>query len=174
MLSHYNYHPPIISSSHTYARMPYKLGGKDVAVVVDEQPGRWRPTQVPAFAWVFDVTDETDPAPISTFAMSEQETPWRLEEPVNKSRFGAHQCHERMTDSLVYTAWFRGGLRIVDIANPARPDEVGFYIPTPGPGEKSVQSNDVFVADNGLIYLMDRLNGLDILEYTGPAGQKET
>ena len=174
MLSHYNYHPPFVSSSHTYARMPHKLGGRDVAVVIDEQPGRWRPTQVPAFAWVFDVSDETDPKPISTFSMSEQETPWRLEQPTNRSRFGAHQCHERMRDSLVYTAWFRGGLRIVDLADPTKPNEVGFFIPTPGPGEKSVQSNDVFVDDNGLIYLMDRLNGLDILEYTGPAGQKAT
>jgi hypothetical protein len=78
-----------------------------------------------------------------------------------------------MTDSLVYTTWFRGGLRITDIRNPRRPEEVGYYIPTPGPGEKSVQSNDVFVADDGLIYLIDRLNGLDILKYTDPAGQKQ-
>lgn len=173
MLGHYNYHPPFVSSTHTCARMPFRMDGKDLAVVIDEQPGRWRPTQVPAFGWVFDVTDETNPKPLSTFSMSEQETPWRLEQPSGRSRFGAHQCHERMTDSLVYTTWFRGGLRITDIRNPRRPEEVGYYIPTPGPGEKSVQSNDVFVADDGLIYLIDRLNGLDILEYTGPAGQKQ-
>ena len=82
----------------------------------------------------------------------------------------AHQCHERMTSSLVYLTWFRGGLRIVDIADPMRPREVGHFIPTPGKGERTVMSNDVYVDDNGLIYLVDRLNGLDILEYTGPAG----
>jgi hypothetical protein len=53
-----------------------------------------------------------------------------------------------------------------------RAKEVGYYIPAPGAGQKTVQSNDVFLDDNGIIYLMDRLNGLDILEYTGPAGQK--
>jgi hypothetical protein len=172
MLSHYNYHPPFVSSAHTYVRMPYRIEGMDIAVVVDEQPGRWRPTQIPAFGWVFDVTDETDPKPLSTFSMSEQETPYRLTEPRNKARFGAHQCHERMRDSLVYTAWFRGGLRIHDIRNPRRPEEVGYFIPEPGPGQSSVQSNDVFVADDGLIYLIDRFDGLDILKYTGPPGQK--
>jgi len=33
-------------------------------------------------------------------------------------------------------------------------------------------ANDVFVDGQGLIYVIDRLNGLDILEYSGPAGQK--
>ncbi len=77
-----------------------------------------------------------------------------------------------MCDSLVYTAWFRGGVRIHDIRDPRRPEEVGFFIPEPGPGQNSVQSNDVFVDDDGLIYLMDRLNGLDILKYNGPPGLK--
>ncbi|MPY68547.1 MAG: RNA polymerase subunit sigma-70 [Alphaproteobacteria bacterium] len=172
MVSHYNYHPPFISSTHTFVRMPYRIDGMDIAVVVDEQPGRWRPTQVPAFGWVFDVTDETAPRPLSTFSMSEQETPYQVTDAPGKSRFGAHQCHERMRDSLVYTAWFRGGLRITDIRNPRRPEEVGYFIPTPAAGEPSVQSNDVFVADDGLIYLIDRFNGLDILKYTGPAGLK--
>jgi hypothetical protein len=49
---------------------------------------------------------------------------------------------------------------------------VGYFIPTPGKGQKTVQSNDVFVDDAGLIYLLDRLNGLDILEYSGPAGRQ--
>ncbi len=75
-----------------------------------------------------------------------------------------------MTDSLVYIAWFRGGLRVVDIANPSVPEEVGYFIPTPAEGTPTVQSNDVFVDDKGRIFLLDRFKGLDILEYTGPAG----
>jgi len=32
-----------------------------------------------------------------------------------------------------------------------------------------IQTNDVFVDDRGLVYIIDRLHGgLDILEYTGP------
>jgi hypothetical protein len=173
MLSHYNYHPPFRSSTHTYARMPYKIAGKDIAVVVDEQPGRPRPGHVPAFMWIFDVTEETDPQPISSFSITEAHTPCQLGD-INPrvARFGAHQCHERMRDSLVYVCWFRGGLRIVDIRDPAAPEEVGYFVPDPDPGRATVQSNDIFVDDDGYVYLLDRYRGLDILEYTGPAGVK--
>lgn len=173
LVSRYNYHPPFFKT-HTVARVPYKMGGRDVAVVVDEQPPRPRPGHVPAFMWVFDVTDETNLEPLSAYSMSEEDTPWKRGELGFGARFGAHQCHERMTDSLVYATWFRGGLRIVDIADPIKPKEVGCFIPTPGQGQKTVQSNDVFVDDRGIIYLLDRLNGLDILEYTGPAAQRPT
>jgi hypothetical protein len=101
--------------------------------------------------------------------VSEAATPWTRAE--HGGRFGAHQCHERMTDSLVHVTWFRGGLRIVDIADPLKPTEVGYFIPPPGKGHKTPQSNDVFVDGQGLIYLIDRLNGLDILEYTGPGAE---
>jgi hypothetical protein len=174
LVSRYNYHPLFVSSSHTYTRMPFPLGGRDIALVVDEQPGRARPGLMPAFFWVFDVTDETDPKPIATHSMSEEDTPWRraLLKNGRTARFGAHQPHERMTDSLAYITWFRGGLRIVDIADPTKPRDVGHFIPVPAKGQPTVQSNDVFVDDRGLIYLIDRLNGLDILERTGPPGQK--
>ncbi len=174
MLSHYNYHPPFRPSTHTYARMPFQLGGRDIAVVVDEQPGRPRPGQVPAFMWIFDVTDETDPQPLSSYTVSEEDTPYRLGElDPRVARFGAHQCHERMRDSLVYIAWFRGGLRIVDIADPTGPVEVGYFIPRPADGTQTVQSNDVYVDEKGRIFLIDRFKGLEILEYTGPVGQTQ-
>lgn len=169
LVSRYNYHPPFFKT-HTFIRAPFAIGGKEIAVAVDEQPPRPRPEQIPAFMWIFDATDETDLRPLSAYSMSEADTPWTRAE--HGGRFGAHQCHERMTDSLVYVTWFRGGLRIVDIADPLKPKEVGYFIPPPGKDQKTPQSNDVFVDGQGLIYLIDRLNGLDILEYTGPAGQK--
>jgi hypothetical protein len=165
-ISRYNYHPPFFKT-HTYIRAPFRLGGRDIAVAVDEQPPRPRPGQVPAFMWIFDVTDEHAPKLLSAYTMSEADTPWNRAE--HGGRFGAHQCHERMMNSLVHVTWFRGGLRIVDIGDPLKPLEVGYFIPPPGKGQKTPQSNDVFVDPQGLIYLMDRLNGLDILEYTGPA-----
>jgi hypothetical protein len=172
VVSQYNYHPPFFKT-HTTARMPFKLGGRDVAVAVDEQPPRPRPGQVPAFMWVLDVTDETEPKPLSAYTMSEDDTPWKLGDLTpGEARFGAHQCHERMTDSLVYVAWFRGGLRIVDIRDPSQPEEVGYFIPAPGKEAPTVQSNDVFVDPRGRIYLLDRFEGLEILEYTGPPGQQ--
>ena len=59
-------------------------------------------------------------------------------------------------------------MRVIDISNPYRPQEAGHYIPQPGQGARFAQSNDVFVDERGLIYLIDRVNGLDILRLTLP------
>jgi hypothetical protein len=71
---------------------------------------------------------------------------------------------ETITSSEIPVAWFAYGLRVVDIAQPHAPREVGHFLPDPPPGEKRVCSNDVFVDDRGLIYLVDRGRGLHILE----------
>jgi len=34
-------------------------------------------------------------------------------------------------------AWFAGGLRIVDIADPVQPEEIGFFIPSPSPASST-------------------------------------
>ena len=44
---------------------------------------------------------------------------------------------------------------------------MGAFIPEPGKGQQVPQSNDVDLDVRGLIYLVDRLNGLDVLEFTG-------
>jgi len=71
-----------------------------------------------------------------------------------------------MSDTLVYCAWFAGGLRIVDIADPMAPREVGHFIPEPAPGKPGPLTNDVDLDDRGLIYIVDRNPGFDILEFT--------
>jgi hypothetical protein len=83
------------------------------------------------------------------------------------ARFGAHQFQEHLETTRVYATWFSGGLRIVDIANPFLPEEVGYFIPEPGKDAPAPHSNDVDVDKRGLIYLLDRDSGLDILEFTG-------
>jgi hypothetical protein len=82
-------------------------------------------------------------------------------------RFGAHQFQEHMRDTRIYATWFSGGLRVIDVADPTAPEEIAWYIPEPAPGQPSPQSNDVDVDERGLVYLLDRNVGLDILEMTG-------
>jgi hypothetical protein len=53
---------------------------------------------------------------------------------------------------------------VVDIADPHAPREVAHFLPEPPPGHARVSSNDVFVDDRGLIYVIDRGRGLHILE----------
>ncbi len=65
------------------------------------------------------------------------------------AQFGTHQFTDHLEDSIVCCAWFVGGLRIVDVANPVRPEEIGYFIPEPRAGHAAPQSNDVEVDGRG-------------------------
>ncbi|MEE8109975.1 MAG: hypothetical protein V3T44_03005 [bacterium] len=161
-VSRLDWSPPYPCPTHTAMRIPQKLKGRDFRFVADEEvPSRLAPSPN-AFVWMVDVTEEARPVPVST---------WRVPhaEPFdpNRERFGAHQPQEQMYgEDVVAVAWFAGGVRFLDISNPYRLEEVGFYVPFPGKGYDVVQSNDVFVDPSGLVYLIDRFNGLEILELT--------
>jgi hypothetical protein len=133
--------------------------GKDLLIVFDEELSGGNP---PAFMRVFDITDEKKPKQVGTFQVQ------RDPSGNTGKRFGAHQPHEHVArDNLVYAAWFSGGLRVIDISNPNKPEEVGHYVPKAEKGDGFAQSNDVFVDHRGLIYLIDRNSGLNVLRYTG-------
>jgi hypothetical protein len=157
----HSYHPWVVEPTHTVLPVTPKLGGRRVAVVCDEEHDH-RHGQPHAGLWIFDITDLDAIKPISTFHVSEMDSPWSRA----PGRFGMHQFRERMDDHLVYCAWFSGGLRIVDISDPTRPTESGFYIPEPLRSQPSPQSNDVDVDERGLIYLLDRNFGLDVIEFS--------
>ncbi len=169
-IGEYNYHPPFPEPSHTFMGVP-PIDGRQIAVAIDEEDHahsaeemekrRGRPH---GCLWVFDVTDLKKIQPLAIYEVSELDSPWSRAAP---GRFGAHQFQEHMKggDTLIYCAWFAGGLRIVDIADPTAPREVGHYIPEPAAGKACPQSNDVDVDERGLIYLGDRYNGFDILEF---------
>ena len=171
-LGAYNYHPPFPEPSHTFMPVPERIDGRRIALAIDEEDHahsademarrRGRPH---GCLWVFDVTDLKAMKPLAIFEVSELDSPWSRAAP---GRFGAHQFQEHMDGTLVYCAWFAGGLRIVDVADPAAPQEVGHFIPEPAAGKVAPQSNDVDVDQRGLIYLGDRYAGFDILEFTRP------
>jgi hypothetical protein len=98
---------------------------------------------------------------VSTFHVGELDSPWAAA----KGRFGAHQFQEVIHGNTIFCAWFSGGLRAIDLSNPADPTEIGVFMPAPTGGHPCPQSNDVFVDDRGIVYLIDRLEGLDILEF---------
>jgi hypothetical protein len=162
-IGEYDYHPPIPEPTHTVMPLEQTIDGKRIAVVVDEEHGGKAPGQLHGFLWTFDVTDLKDIKPLAIWDLSEMDSPYSR---AGGGRFGAHQYREKLDTTLVYVTWFSGGLRIVDVANPSKPTEAGFYIPEPINGFLSPQSNDVDVDENGLIYLLDRNAGLDILEFT--------
>ncbi len=165
----YNYHPPFPEPTHTFMGVPFPIRGKRIALAADEEDLMHseaemlqRRNQPKACLWVFDVTDFSDIRPLSICQVSELDSPWSRAVP---GRLGAHQFRERMDDTLVYCAWFAGGVRIVDIADPSAPKEVGFFIPEPCGGRPGPQTNDVDLDHRGLIYVVDRGPSFDILEF---------
>ena len=64
-------------------------------------------------------------------------------------------------DQVVLGTFFNGGLRAFDIANPYQPKEIAAFVP-PGPKGSpvdSIQLNDVFVDERGIVYTVDRFSG---------------
>ncbi|MHB9096818.1 MAG: LVIVD repeat-containing protein [Syntrophales bacterium] len=155
LVSHVADRPAGGAPTHTALPVGHRILGRNWLVVFDEEMGGGNP---PAFMRLYDITDERHPALAATFHV-----PPDLSGKTG-GRFGAHQPHEFVgPDNLVYAAWFSGGLRVIDISNPYKPREAGHYIPQPGRGARFAESNDVFVDGRGLIYLIDRVSGLDIL-----------
>ena len=168
-LGSYNYHPPFPEPTHTVMPLPARIDGRRIAVSIDEEDQaqsaseeharRGRPH---AGLATFDVSDLSVIKPLGLFEVSELDSPFSRRE---GARFGAHQFHEAMTGTLVYAVWFSAGLRIIDVADPASPREVGCFIPEPVAGHRAPQSNDVMLDARGLIHVVDRLAGFDILEF---------
>lgn len=158
-LGHFNYHPPFPEPTHTACALPFRVEGRRIALLADESQIHRR-GQPHAGLWCLDVSDLADIRPLSVFTVSELASPWSA--PPNW--FGAHQFQEHFTDTRAYTAWFAGGMRIVDFARPDEPEEVGWYVPEPGQGAAAPGTNDVDVDDRGLVYICDRYSGFDILE----------
>ena len=166
----YNYHPPFPDPTHTFMPLATPINGRNIAVTVDEEERFYsvelsdeRRGRGHACVSVFDVTDFSDIKPLSMYQVSELDSPWSR---TPGGRFGAHQYHEHVDGTLIYATWFSGGLRIIDLANPSAPLEVGYYIPEPVSGQKLPQSNDICLDHRGLICLMDRYCGFDILEFS--------
>lgn len=158
-IAHVNTSPSFPHPTHTVLPIPQDLKGRRIMVVADEDVAKLRPSP-PAFTWIFDITDEFNPLPISTFQVDGLD-PDGAPQP---QMMGCHQPSERFRGSIIPFAWFAQGLRLVDIADPFRPREVGHYLPDAQPGAPLASSNDVTVDDRGVIYLVDRVGGVDVIE----------
>jgi hypothetical protein len=166
LISRLDYHPPFPGFTHTV--LP--LFDRNLLVVTDEATGD-KGIDWPKRLWLVDVRVETNPVMIASMP-----TPEGFEE-LHRigGRIGAHNVHEnrpepgcaRLQNTVVAT-WFSAGLRIYDIADPFRPEEIAAFLPETPEGQRGCRISDVFVDDRGIIYAADRARGgLYILEYTG-------
>lgn len=159
LVSSINTSPAHPHPTHTCLRVPEKLRGRKIMVVADEDVAKLRPSP-PAFAWVYDITDETQPLPIATIQVPDLDPDGTPQPPMT----GCHQPSERFHGTIIPFAWFAQGMRLMDISDPFRPSEVGCYVPDPPEGCERASSNDVTIDARGLIYLVDRQRGVDVIE----------
>jgi hypothetical protein len=151
VVSHLNWD----EGGETHTCLP--LAGRDLVVVTDEATtdGCAGP---PHMVRVVDVADERNPRVVAI-------CPPPVGDYCDRGlRFGAHCLHENRPGSyrsteLMFVTYFNAGLRVYDLADPVAPVEIASYIPACPPGQAAVQVNDVWVGEDHLVYLTDRVNG---------------
>jgi uncharacterized protein (TIGR02246 family) len=156
---------------------------RDLLLVVSEA-GAFRCQEARHALFIFDITEEDRPIPISSFQVPEEPGDF-----CNRGgRFGPHSFadayHPDFDKKLVVLAYFNAGVRVVDIRDPFRPVEVAYFIPEVTENttescievggiehcDRVIQTNNVNLDDRGYIYALDRAGtGLHILELTGAA-----
>ena len=125
-----------------------------------------------------DVRDEANPKIISHF-LTDQNAACNGNQPADPTRFpkrgpSSHLGNVRGTD-LLFMAWYGMGLRVINIADPVHPVEVGYYeyridrdLPPRGDlAYAGSDTYDVLFGPEGLLYLSDGTAGLRVLKYTG-------
>ena len=162
MVSLLDYHPPLIGMTHTVV----PLFDRGLLVVSEEGANFENCEDWPHLVWIVDASEETNPVMLSSLPMDKDEFCGR------PGRYGAHNIHENqplptsfVSSDLVFCAFFNAGVRVHDITNPFRPEEIACFVPRIPEGARANSVNDIYVDENRLIYAVDRLKGgLYILE----------
>jgi hypothetical protein len=167
LITHRNWSPPYGGGTHNCLPLP----DRDLLVVADEavldncEDGL-------KHIWMFDIREPSNPISISTFPVPEE-----ADYPAKGAHFGPHNIYENRPDGMVssdriFSTYQNAGIRVTDIRNAYRPEEVAAFVP-PAPNRLVdhrpnrplvIQSCDVWVSAEGLIYSNDYNGGLFILE----------
>lgn len=169
-ISHDNPCPPF--AGHTHNTLP--LLERGLMFVVEESQADNCEDGIKR-NWVYDISVPENPVTIATTI------PPNEEDYKNKGgQFGPHNCHENrsegfQSENIMFVSYQNAGLRVYDISNPFRPEEIGACVP-PAPKKLMdyrpnrpvvVDTTDVYVDKQGLIYTTDMNAGLYIMEMDG-------
>jgi hypothetical protein len=159
--------------AHTAAPVPH--AGKPVAsllVLTDEHF-----SCPPGFGWVLDVTNPRAMMVLSTYHMEGSTDQYDEKSGKFLCKPGQQSTHLPYFDpgghgALFYQAWYDQGLRAMDISNPHRPKEVGYFI-SPDfsvPRQTGRHTREAYIDPaTKLIYVTDgNGGGVTVLRYTGP------
>jgi hypothetical protein len=121
---------PAASEGDTHSAMPNTAGTVLVTTDEDFSPGELVAAGEPrergdtwGFARIWGIANPASPVHLSDFATSHSLT---------NNTSGFYSAHNpQIRGNTLYLSWYSDGLRVVDISDPAHPDEVGFYRPQP-------------------------------------------
>ena len=139
----------------THTCMP--LPGRNLVVVTDEQQADG-PAAPERRMHVLDVSDDENPRYLTAFPPPPASYDQR------PLRFGPHCFHENRRGSyrserILFATYFNAGVRVYDLADPAHPIEIAHWVSDAPEGQAAPQSNDLFVDEDGLVWVTDRGNG---------------
>lgn len=168
LIVHRNWSPPFGGGTHNCLPLP----DRDLLVVLDEAVLDHQEDGL-KLIWLFDIREPTNPVSISTFP-----TPAEADYVKKGGHFGPHNIHENrpgsfVSSELIFATYQNAGTRVFDIKDQYRPVETAAFVP-PAPARlvdhrpnraRVIQSCDVFVDAEGLVYSNDYNGGLYILEY---------
>jgi len=170
LITHRNWSPPFGGGTHNCLPLP----DRDLLVVLDEAVLDHQEDGL-KLIWIFDIRDPKNPVSISTFP-----TPNEVDYVAKSGHFGPHNIHENrpgsfVSSELIFATYQNAGIRVFDIRDQYRPVEMASFVP-PAPKQLMdhrpnracvIQSADVFVDRDGIVYCTDYNAGLYILEYVG-------
>jgi hypothetical protein len=170
VIVHRNWSPPFGGGTHTALPLP----DRNLLVVADEAVADNLADGL-KHTWIFDIREPTNPISIATLP-----TPAEADYAAKGGHFGPHNLHENrpgsfVSSELIFATYQNAGVRAVDIRDPYRPVEVGALVPPapprlvePRPDRPHViQTADVYVTADGIVYTTDYNAGLDVAEYPG-------
>ena len=175
---------PILGMDVAQFAKDAKGAKRDFVFIVNESLRNECTEEARQMVYVVDVTHEATPFAVANFDVPEEAGNFCS----RGGRFGAHSSNENQppmyAKRVLFVTWFNAGVRALDIRDPFRIREIGYYIPaisdrtvqrcvkTPQGArcKIEIQSNNVEVDDRGYVYVVDRVNtGMHILELTGSA-----
>src|SRR5262249_16311518 len=124
-VAHAKTSPAFAHPTHTCLPIPQPLKGRRIMVVPDQHLPNLRRSS-PASSWIYHTRLRQVPGRIATFQVAGLALDGSPQPPMS----GCHQPSERFHGTVIPFAWFAQGLRLVDIADPFVPREVGHFLPS--------------------------------------------
>ncbi|HXA29018.1 MAG TPA: LPXTG cell wall anchor domain-containing protein [Candidatus Angelobacter sp.] len=174
--------PYLFTTEEIYGKLGY-VGTQAFGRALSGCPWGW--------ARVVDIADAARPTVVSQYKIDKNQqtsctapTSPGYVNVLAEDNFSSYASHNpTVLPDLALVTWHSGGLRAVDLRDPANPVGAGFFLPAPNaysvtpdpalePGSNGVIAWSYPIISNGLIYFIDIRNGLYIVKYTGTHAQQ--